>query len=175
MITAPVVMVFLVMVNDNKGVEMKILGSGFKITGEVTFKVKREDGSILITTLHNIVVNYGLVGLATVIAGGSAFGAMTHLALGDSDTAAALGDTSLGSELRRDAVVVTQLPNPEDNKVQFQIEHAQGAVVGTFKEAGLFDQATLGGNMFNRLVFADLVVGAGDTLTTTWLIEVRNA
>ena len=154
---------------------MKELGSGFTITGEVTFKVKRGDGSILTTTLHNLVVNYGLVGLATVIAGGSAFGAMTNIAMGDSSVAASLGDTTLGNELRRDVAVVAQLPNPEDNKIQFQIEHAQGAVVGTFKEAGLFDQNTLGGNMFNRLVFADLVVGAGDTLTVTWLIEVRNA
>ncbi|RLC88478.1 MAG: hypothetical protein DRJ03_02405 [Chloroflexi bacterium] len=154
---------------------MKIMDTGFKITGEVTFRVKRADGSILETTLHNMVVNYGLVGITTMLTTGVGFSPMTDLAMGDSSVAAALGDTALGNELRRDTAVVAQLPFPEDNKIQYQIEHAQGAVVGTFSEAGLFDQATLGGKMFNRLVFADLVVGAGDTLTVTWLIEVRNA
>ena len=149
-------------------------GSGFGVIGILTLKNKRADGSTEQVTIKNMVVNYGLVGLATVIAGGGAFNPMTHLALGDNNTPAALGDTSLGNELRRDTAVVTQLTFPENNKVQFQIEHILGAVVGTFKEAGLFDAAALG-NMFNRLVFADFVVGAGDTLTETWLIEVRNA
>ena len=149
-------------------------GSGFGVIGILTLKNKRADGSTEQVTIKNMVVNYGLVGLATVIAGGGAFSPMTHLALGDNSTPAALGDTSLGNELRRDTAVVTQLTFPENNKVQFQVEHALGAVVGTFKEAGLFDAAALG-NMFNRLVFADFVVGSGDTLTETWLIEVRNA
>jgi hypothetical protein len=149
--------------------------SGFSVVGELTFSVKRKDGSILQTTMKNMVVSYGLIGLATVIAGGSTFSAMTHMALGTDSTAAALGNTALGVESRRDAATVTQLASPSDNIVQFQIEHALGAVTGTFKEAGLFDQGTLGGNMFNRLVFADLVVGASDTLTTTWLIEIKNA
>lgn len=146
----------------------------FGVRGDLNFHVLRADGSEYSFTLKNMVVTYGLVGLATVIAGGSAFPPLTHLALGDSSTAAALGDLSLVNELRRDAAVVAQLASPEDNKVQFQVEHLQGAVVGTFREAGLFDADTAG-NMFNRIVFADLVVGAGDTLTTTWFIEVRNA
>ncbi len=146
----------------------------FGIRGDLNFHVLRADGSAYSFTLKNMVVTYGLVGLASVIAGGSAFPPLTHLALGDSNTPAALGDTSLISEVRRDPAVVTQLASPEDNKVQFQVEHLQGAIVGTFREAGLFDADTAG-NMFNRIVFADLVVGSGDTLTTTWIIEVRNA
>lgn len=169
--TEPVDMVFTL--TENKGEEMKA-ATGFKVIGTLILRNNREDGSVEEVTMKNLVVNYGLVGLATVIAGGGAFSPMTHLALGDSNTAAALGDTSLGNELRRDAAVVTQVAFPENNKVQFQVEHVLGAVVGTFKEAGLFD-ASSAGNMFNRLVFADFVVGSGDTLTETWFIEVRNA
>ncbi len=154
---------------------MSKMRTGFKVEGKLTFKVKRPDGSTLETTMHNLVVNYGLVGITTMLATGAGIPNMTNIALGDSSVAATLGDVALGNELRRDAAVITQLPNPEDNKVQFQIEHAQGAVVGTFREAGLFDQNTLGGNMLNRLVFADLVLGAGDTFTVTWLLETRNA
>lgn len=154
--------------------EIKMIETAFKVVGTLTLSAKREDGSLSELTIKNMVVNYGLVGLATVIAGGSAFSPMTHLALGDSNTAAALGDTSLVSELRRDAAAVTLLAFPENNKVQFQVEHVLGAVVGTFREAGLFDAASVG-NMFNRTTFADFVIGASETLTETWLIEVRNA
>jgi len=151
-----------------------MIKDGFKVIGTLILSAEREDGSTQELLIKNMVVNYGLVGLATVIAGGGAFSPMTHLALGDSNTAPALGDTSLGNELRRDAAVVTQIAFPENNKVQFQVEHALGAVTGTFREAGLFDAAAAG-NMFNRTVFADFVVGASETLTETWLIEVRNA
>lgn len=148
--------------------------TGFQVIGTLILNVKRADGSIVERRQLNLVVNYGLIGLATVIAGGSVFAPMDHLALGDSSTSPALGDTALGNQLRIDEATVTQLASPEDNKVQFQVEHALGAVVGTFREAGLFDAAS-SGNMFNRTVFADLTVTSGETLTTTWLVEVRNA
>ena len=148
--------------------------ASFVVQGTVKFKLERVDETVLEFTVHNLVVNYGLVGLATVIAGGSAFSAMTHLALGSLNTTPTLGDTALASESRRDPAVVTQLPNPEDNKVQFQVEHTLGSVVGTFSEAGLFDQATLGGNMLNRVVFNPLDVIVSDKLTVTWLFEIRN-
>jgi len=152
-----------------------MLKSGFSIKGTVTFKVERADGSILKISIENLVVNYGLISLAAVIAGGSSFPVMNYLAMGNSDTPPALGDFSLSNEVIRDLVVVTQLASPADNTVQFQIEHAQGDVVGVFREAGLFDSSGAGtGNMFNRVVFADLDVSLSDTLTVTWLIELKN-
>ena len=148
--------------------------TGFVIEGNLTISCKRPDGTEIVLKKKNMVVNWGLVSLATAIATGAGFAALTHLAMGSSSSAPALGNTTLGTELRRDAAVVTQLSAPENNKVQFQVEHAEGAVVGTFKEAGLFTAATAG-NMFNRITFADFVVGSADTLTVTWLIEIRNA
>ena len=151
------------------------MNTGFKVLGEMTMSVKRKDGSVDSVTNKNMVVNYGLIGIAGVIAGTPfpSTGGFTHIALGDSNTAPTLSDTNLVNVLRMDAAVVTQLPAPNNNKVFFQVEHAQGAAIGTFREAGLFD-ADSSGNMFNRLVFEDFVVGASDTLTVTWTIEVRN-
>ncbi len=148
--------------------------TGFIIEGKLTLSCKRADGTEVVMKKKNMVVNWGLIALATTLVSGSGMSALTHIAMGSSSSAPALGNTALGTELRRDAAVVTQLPAPENNKVQFQKEHAEGAVVGTFREAGLFTAAS-GGNMFNRITFADFVVGSSDTLTVTWLVEIRNA
>jgi len=148
--------------------------SGFGIRGLLTLDNSRGDGTRETITVENMVVSWALIKLAGVIAGVAFTNVLTHIALGSSSTAAALGNTALGTEIRRDAAVVTQLAAPEDNKVQFQKVFTQGAVVGTFREAGIFDAATVG-NMFNRVVFTDFVVGSSDTLTVTWLIEIRNS
>jgi hypothetical protein len=149
------------------------MNSGLSILGTFKLSVKRKDGSQYTQTHKNMIVTWGLVNLAKVIAGTAFPSVLSYVALGNSSSAPALGNTTLGSELRRDQVTVSQLPAPEDNKVQFQKAFAQGAVVGTFKEAGIFDAAS-NGNMFNRVVFPDFVVGSADTLTLTWLIEIRN-
>lgn len=148
--------------------------TGFQIVGSVTLTKKNRAGWRETVTLKNMVVNWGLVNLAGVIAGVPFPSTISYLAMGGSDTSTSLADTALVSELIRDSATVTQLAAPTDNSVQFQVAHAEGAVVGTFKEAGLFDAAAAG-NMFNRITFPDFVVGSSDTLTVTWLIEIRNS
>jgi len=147
--------------------------TGLNIVGTLILEAKRKDGSSNSIKVKNLITSWGLNSLAGVIAGNAFPGILEYIAMGNSNTAPALGNTTLGNELRRDLVTVTQLPTPEENKVQFQKEFVEGAVVGTFKEAGIFNAATLG-NMFNRIVFSDFVVGSADTLTLTWIIEIRN-
>ena len=75
--TEPVVTVFTLM--EDKGEVMKEVkalksDAGFKVLGTLVLKNNRADGSIEEVTMKNLIVNYGLVGLATVIAGGGALG-----------------------------------------------------------------------------------------------------
>jgi hypothetical protein len=148
--------------------------TGFSIKGTLKLAALRQDGTTETLAIENTVVKVGLVKLATVLAGGSFGTALSHIALGNGSTAVAATDTALAAELSRHAATVAQLAAPDNNKVQFTKAFAQGAITGTFREAGIFDAASVG-NMFNRTVFTDFVVGTFDTFTITWLLEVRSA
>ncbi len=130
--------------------------------------------------MKNMVVNWGLISIAGALAGTAWAFTNVHFAMGTDATATSLTDKELKAEdnATREPAVVAQLADPENNKVQYQVEYAKGVVVGDYFEAGLFDGATQGelnSNMFNRRTFNQLSVGIDDTLTTTWLIEIRNA
>jgi hypothetical protein len=149
--------------------------SHLSISGEVTFTIVKPNGSSISVTYKNLIVQWGLNAMANSLFGGDFVTRVEYFALGTNDgaTSPTLGDTELNSEARRDLATVTIVPG-ELNKVEFLVQHATGAVVGTFREAGLFDADTAG-NMFNRLVFEDdLVVGTLDTLKTVWNITFKN-
>jgi len=148
--------------------------TGFIIEGTIKLRNERADGSIVEVIQKNLVVRWGLEQVASLLAGNAMPANMiTHLAMGDDNTAPADADTTLGNELNRSAVTITQLTGAESNKIEYRVVHATGAIVGVFKEAGLFD-ADSAGNMFNRAVFADFPVNAADTLTVIWIVEVKN-
>lgn len=153
--------------------EFDMVKSGFKVIGTLKIAAKRAGGVEETLTVRNTVVNWGLVSLASVIAGTQMPTTLTHIALGDSSTPVQLGDTALGNELNRDLADVQQLAPPSDTTVQFQTSYGIGTITGTFREAGIFD-ASSAGNMFNRVVFDDFIVGTADELTVTWIIEIRN-
>jgi len=147
--------------------------SKVKIKGSLYLKTLRKDGVITILLVENTLVNWALISFAGILAGTAWPSVLTHIALGNGTTPVALTDTTLENELGRYAATASQLAPPNDNTAQFQILFDEGDVVGTFNEAGIFSADT-GGNMLNRVVFGDFVVGASDTLTVTWLIEFGN-
>ena len=156
---------------------MKV-SSGFCVEGTLVLSVKRGDGVIETLKMKNMVVNWGLVAIAGALAGTAWAFTNVHFALGIDGTGAALGDKALRSEDNSTRMLanVTQLAFPDDNKIQYQMEYAKGAVVGDYLEAGMFNGADqLTSDMFNRRVFNQLSVNIDDTLTVTWLIDVRNA
>lgn len=145
-----------------------------QIKGTVKFIIERGDGSKVEIEQSNLVVDYGLQTIAALISGqAQGAGLVTHLALGTGNTVPTTLDAALIAEVRRDAVSAAIQAAPNQNKVEFKVTHALGAVSGTFEEAGLFDAAT-GGNMFNRTVFNPFPVTVADTLTVIWIVEVRN-
>lgn len=95
----------------------------------------------------------------------------THIGIGSSATAAALGDTALGAQLARVAMSVAG-GTVSGATVTYSATFGAGVGTGTVQEAGLFDAATAGtliartaGNVITKL--------ANDVLTINWSITIN--
>ena len=93
---------------------------------------------------------------------------MGYMAVGTGTTAAAAGNTTLGSESDRNALTSTTVTN---NEVAYVGTWAAGDASVAITEAGLFS-ASSGGTMLARTVFSAVNKGASDSLTITWTITV---
>lgn len=91
---------------------------------------------------------------------------LSHLACGTGATAAAVGDTTLGSELARVALT-TAGGTVAANVVTYTATFPPGTGTGAITEIGLFNAASVG-TMVSRAVFAVKNKEAGDTITFTW-------
>jgi hypothetical protein len=147
--------------------------TGFVVKGTLNLKVLRKDGSILQTELTNLITDWGLETMAAALAGSAINPAIAYLALGSGLTAAAESDTTLDTETDRALATVAHLTGSDNKKVEYNKAWAEGAITGTFKEAGMFDAASVG-NMFNRIVFSEITVAVTDTFEVTWTIEFTN-
>lgn len=94
--------------------------------------------------------------------------AMSHMAIGSGTTAAANGDTALGSELDRNALASTTVTA---NEVAYVTTFAAGEGTGAVTEAGLFN-AVSGGTMLCRTVFSVVNKSINDSMTITWTVSV---
>ena len=93
---------------------------------------------------------------------------MTHMALGTGTNAAAVGDTTLQTEIDRNALTSTTVST---NTIAYGCTWAAGDGTGAFTEAGLFDAAS-SGDMLARTVFSVVNKGASDSITITWTITI---
>ena len=147
--------------------------SGFAIIGNLTIKLKRDECTHT-RVYKNLVMKDSLIDIASYIAGNSLpENVITHFAIGNGTVPPTEIDTELESETYRSPAVITQGSSDNANKVEFKVEHSQGAVIGDVSEAGLFSADT-NGDMFNRVVFTPFTAGSADTLTFIWEIEVKN-
>ena len=94
--------------------------------------------------------------------------AISHMAIGTSATAAAAGDTALGTEEHRNSLTSTTVAA---NVVTYVAEFAAGEGSGAIAEAGLFN-ASSGGTMLCRTVFSVVNKNASDSMTVTWTVSV---
>ena len=95
-------------------------------------------------------------------------GAMSHMSIGTGTTAAAAGNTTLVTELDRNALTSTTVTS---NAVAYVCTWAAGDGTGAVTEAGLFN-ASSGGDMLCRTVFSVVNKGSADSMTITWTITV---
>ncbi len=140
------------MINDN-----------LTLTGAVSIAVNDE----VVQEIPNLVVTSGKSYVSSRMKD-TTKGAMSHMAVGTGTTAAAAGNTTLVTELDRNALTSTTVTN---NEVAYVCTWAAGDGTGAITEAGLFN-ASSGGDMLCRTVFSVVNKGSADSMTITWTITV---
>ena len=139
-----------------------------KVTGGLKVEVKDKDGNVKDTReLKNLVVTAGLGYIASRMKEATAT-AMSHMAIGTDNTAAAAGDTALGTEAARQALTSTTVSS---NTVEYVASFAAGTGTGAITEAGVLNGAS-GGTLLCRTVFSVVNKGASDSMTITWTITI---
>ena len=140
-----------------------MIQDGFKLTGNLKIAINDE----VVQELDNLVVDDGKEFVASRMKD-TTKAAMTHMAVGTGASAAAAGDSALGSENDRNALTSTTVST---NTVQYVGTWAAGDATTGITEAGLFN-ASSSGDMLARTVFSTVNKGASDSLTITWTITV---
>lgn len=137
------------------------------ITGQVRIVVTGADGQVKDQReIKNLVVTAGKQFVAARMVGTPA--AMSHMALGSGATAAAAGDTALGTELGR---VALSTGTATGATVTYFAMFGPGVATGAVVEAGVLNAASAG-TMLCRTVFAVLNKGADDSVSITWTITI---
>lgn len=88
---------------------------------------------------------------------------VSHMAVGTGSTAPAAGDTALGAEAARVTLTST---TRTDNELTYVATFAAGTGTAALTEAGLFN-ASSGGTLLARTVFAVVNKGSADSMTIT--------
>ena len=141
---------------------------GLKAKGTLDIVVRGPDGNIKDEKkVENLIVDTGLDYIASRMSGTSE-SVMSHMAVGTGSTAAAASDTTLGTELDRNALTSTTVT---DNAVAYVCSWAAGDGTGSLTEAGIFNAASAG-TMLCRTVFGTVTKAADDSITITWTITV---
>ena len=146
------------MINDN-----------LKLRGDVAIVVKDKNGKVKDSReIHNLVVSAGLEYICSRMAGTSA-SVMSHMAVGSGTTAASAGQTDLVSALgSREAL---DSSTASSNTITYVSSFEAGEGTGAVTEAGVFN-ASSGGTMLCRTVFAVVNKDADDTMSITWTITL---
>jgi len=149
-----------------------MIKDAMKAKGRLNIVLKDAEGNVKDTReVDNLVVNTGLAYIASRMKDATAT-AMTHMGLGSGSTAAAAGDTDLGSLLgSREALDSTTVTS---NAIEYVASFEAGDATGAVTEAGIFNAST-GGTMLCRTVFSVVNKGASDTMTVTWTITISAA
>ena len=141
-----------------------------KMTGELKITVTNPDNNVVQeVVVPNLVVTAGKNWIAGRMYDTSIPDEMSHMAIGTGNTAAAAGDTGLGTEAGRVALTSTTVAA---NSVAYVATFAAGIGTGAITEAGIFN-ASSGGTMLCRTVFSVINKGAADTLGITWTVTVN--
>jgi hypothetical protein len=146
-----------------------MLNDQLKLRGDVALVLKDKNGNVKEKReIKNLIVSTGLTFICSRMAGTSA-NVMSHMALGSGTTAAAAGDTDLGSILgSREALDST---TASSNTITYVSSFEAGEGTGAVTEAGIFNAAT-SGDMLCRTVFSVVNKEADDTMSVTWTITL---
>ena len=139
--------------------------------GNVQLEVFDKDGNLKESQeIKNVVVTVGLGYIASRMKDATAT-AMSHMAIGSDNTAAAAGNTALGTELGRVALTSTTVTS---NSVAYVGDFPAGTGTGAVVEAGILNAGS-GGTLLCRTVFSVVNKAAADTLKITWTVTVSDS
>jgi hypothetical protein len=142
-----------------------MLQENLKLTGKLSIAINDE----VVKEVDNLVVSDGKDFVASRMEG-TTDAVMSHMAIGTGSTAAAAGDSALGSEVARVALTSTTVSS---NTVTYVATFAAGtpASAAAVTEAGLLN-ASSAGTMLCRTVFDVVNKGTADSMTITWTVTV---
>ena len=145
-----------------------MLNDYIKLVGQLKLTLTRPSGHVKHEIIvPNLVVTTGKNFIASRIKDASAT-AMTHMAIGTGSTAAAVGNTALGSEAGRVALASTTVST---NNVAYVATFPAGTGTGAITEAGLLN-ASSSGTLLCRTVFSVINKASSDILGITWTVTV---
>lgn len=152
-----------------------MIQENLKLAGQLSIVLKDKNGNVKDNReVKNLVVNSGLAYIISRMAGASK-DVMSHMALGSGTSAAAAGDTDLGSLLgAREALDSSTIAGSNNEKIIYVSGFEAGDATGAVTEAGIFN-AVSGGDMLCRTVFGVVNKAADDTMTVTWTITLSAA
>ena len=140
-----------------------MINDDLKLKGKLQIAINGDT----VQEVDNLVVTAGKGYVASRMKDASAT-AMSHMEIGSGSTAAAAGNTTLGSALGRVSLTST---NVSAVVVTYVATFAAGTGTGAVTEAGLFN-ASSGGTLLCRTVFSVVNKGANDSMTITWTVTV---
>jgi len=140
-----------------------MINDGLKLKGKLAIALNGE----VVQEVDNLVVTAGKGYVASRMKDATAT-AMSHMAIGSGSTAAAAGNTALGSELGRVSLSSTSVSNAI---VTYTATFAAGTGTGAVTEAALLN-ASSSGTMLCRTVFSVVNKGSADSMTITWTVTV---
>ena len=140
-----------------------MINDGLKLTGKLKIALNGET----VQEVDNLVVTAGKGYVASRMKDATAT-AMSHMAIGSGSTAAAAGNSALGSELGRVALTSTTVSGAV---VTYVATFAAGTGTGAVTEAGILN-ASSSGDLLCRTVFSVVNKGASDSMTITWTVTV---
>lgn len=137
----------------------------FKLHGAMEAILYKENGDIEVTQKCNIIVNVGFDFICDAIGNGTRPAAMGWIGVGTGAVAPAATDTALGTQLVRQAATYAHTAGTKVFTITTTL--AAGTGTGAITEAGVFNASTAG-TMLDRVTFAVINKGAGDTLAVTF-------
>lgn len=143
-----------------------------KITGVLRVTLVDKDGNVkedFVT--KNVVTNVGKSVIADRMKSAPALGAMSHMAVGTNNTAAAAADTALGAEVAASRTALTST-GVASNVITYACTFGAGVGTGALTEAGIFN-ASSSGSMLTRTVFSTINKQSTDSLTITWTVTIN--
>jgi hypothetical protein len=135
--------------------------SPLAMKGRLTIALNDE----VVQEINNLVVTTGKGYVASRMKDATAT-AMSHMAVGSGSTAAAPGDTALGSESARVALTSTTVSGAD---VVYVATFGAGTGTAALTEAAVLN-ASSSGTMLCRTVFPIVNKGASDSMTITWTV-----